>query len=508
VETPVLIVGAGPTGLLLAAELRRRGVECTLIDARGEPQRWDRATIVHPRTVELLASVGIADRLLDAGVHQQGIRIFSAGEQLAEMDLAGSGSRYGFNLDISEEETERILTEHLEAQGGAVSRGHQLVALGQVEDGVVATVEHDGGQEEVRANWVVGCGGLHSPVRELTGIPFEGHEIPQPWAVFDVTLAGWASDLDVNFAFFDQPPVILTPLPGARWRAYLRPSSPDSDLVAEAAAVISRYDAGAELVEVENPRRFSCHTKVADRYRDGRALLAGDAAHVCTPGQGHGMNTGIQDSFNLAWKLAQVVRGEADEALLDSYEAERRPVAQRITASGDAMEETLMIGDDPAARAERDRTLREAFADPDSNLEEVIAEVELDVDYADSPIVTAAPGPDGGNSGDSGALAAGARLPAELQPHLGAEHTILILAREGTRTDDRVQRARLEAAGDGLFEATLRLGLDPELADRLGVERPTVLAVRPDHYIGLRDDGSDPSRLRDYAERIRSGGRP
>ena len=156
---------------------------------------------------------------------------------------------------------------------------------------MLATVEHDGGTEEVRAGWVVGCGGLRSPARELTGIRFEGHDIPDPWAVFDVTLEGWASDLDVNFAFFDQPPVILSPLPDARWRAYLRPSSPDSDLVAEAAAVIGLYDPGAELVDVANPRRFDCHTKVAARYRDGRVLLAGDAAHVCTPGQGHGMNT-------------------------------------------------------------------------------------------------------------------------------------------------------------------------------------------------------------------------
>lgn len=500
-DTPVLIVGAGPTGLVLAAELRRRGVECTLIDARDEPRHWDRATIVHARSLELLATVGLADRFLEAGVHQWGIRLFSAGEQLAEMDLSESGSRYGFNLDVSEEVTEEIVTDHLEAHGGAVRRGHKLVGLEQSEDGVLATVAHEGGTEEISAAWVVGCGGLRSPVRELSGIPFEGHDIPQPWAVFDLTLDGWASELDVNFGYFDQPPVILTPLPGARWRAYLRPSSPDSDLVAEAAAVIGRYDPGAALVEVSNPHRFDCHTKVASRYRQGRALLAGDAAHVCTPGQGHGMNSGIQDSFNLAWKLAHVVKGEAEAALLDSYEAERRPVAQMITASGDEMEEMLAIGDDPAAREARDQALREAFADRESSHAEVVAEVELNVDYAGSPVVI------GDGDGESEALAAGARLPAELQTSATSEHTLLVLARSPFEPAARERQAELEAAGDGFFAATAPLVLEPEAAARLGVAETALLAVRPDHHLGLRDDGLDPARVREYVELVRSGGR-
>jgi 2-polyprenyl-6-methoxyphenol hydroxylase-like FAD-dependent oxidoreductase len=495
VKTEVLVVGAGPTGLLLAAELRRRGVECLLIDAREEPRRWDRATIVHARSLELFATLGIADRFLGAGVHQWGIRIFAGGEQLGELDLSGSGSRYGFNLDLSEEVTEAIITDHLEAHGGSVSRGHELVGLERHEDHVLATVAHDGGSEEIRAEWIVGCGGLRSPVRELIGIPFEGHEIAAPWAVFDLTLAGWSSDLDVNFGFFDDPPVILTPLPGKRWRAYLRPSSPDSDLVAEAAAVIAAYDPGAELVDVENPRRFDCHTRVAARYRDGRILLAGDAAHVCTPGQGHGMNTGIQDSFNLAWKLSHVVKGEADEALLDSYEAERRPVARTIAASGDAMEAMMAIGPGPE-RVARDQSLREAFADPDSSHHEVVAEVELDVDYAGSPIV----------GGESEALGGGARLPAELQEKVGPEHTLVLLTRDASGADTAQVRAELEATGDGFFEATLAVALDPDAADRLGVEGPTILAVRPDHYVGLRHDSPDPAPVRAYVDLVRSGG--
>jgi 2-polyprenyl-6-methoxyphenol hydroxylase-like FAD-dependent oxidoreductase len=497
VETSVLIVGAGPTGLLLAAELRRRSVECTLIDAREEPQQWDRATIVHPRTMEMFASIGLAERFLETGVHQWGIRIFSGGEQLAELDLAGSGARYGFSLDVSEEVTESILTEHLEAHGGEVGRGRKLVALEQDEDGVSATIEHDGGTEAVRAGWVVGCGGLHSPVRELSGIPFEGHDIPDLWAVFDVTLDGWASEHEVNFGFFDDPTTILTPLPGKRWRAYLRPSSSDSDLVAEAAAVIATYDPGAKLVDVENPRRFHCHTKVAARYREGRALLAGDAAHVCTPAQGHGMNTGIQDSFNLAWKLAHVVKGEADAALLDSYEAERRPVAEMITASGDASEEMQAVDPGPE-REERNRKLREAMADPESSHAEVVAEVELNIDYAGSPIVL----------GESEALAAGARLPAELHEHVVPGHTLLVAVDDDESHAEAARRLGFEEFdGDGFFEESVVLRADAPLAAKLGVEGVTVLAIRPDLHVGLRHDGADPARVHEYVELVRRGGR-
>ena len=499
-ETPVLVVGAGPTGLLTAAELRRRGIAATLIDERDEPQPWDRATIVHPRTMELFASLGLADEFLEIGVHQWGIRIFSAGELLGELDLAGSGARYGFNLNVSEEVTERILTAHLEAHGGEVTGRTRLVGLEQDGEGAVATIERDGAREQIRAEWVIGCGGLHSPARELSGIPFEGHDIAEPWAVFDVTLAGWASDLDVNYGFFDELPVILTPLPGERWRAYMRPAAPDSDLVAEAAATIARYDPGAELVGVENPRRFHCHTKVAARYREGRVLLAGDAAHVCSPAQGHGMNSGLGDAFNLAWKLALVCQGRAEAALLDSYEAERRPVALAVTASGDAAEGAEWFADAPA-RAARDQTLRELFADPERSHGEAVAEVELDIDYAGSPIVA--------GDGASEPLAPGARLPSALQEHVGGEHTLVLLAAD---SDSLARGAvlREEVIGGGgpparLFEASVLLGPD-ELPSGLraesGIDGVTMLAVRPDLHIGLRTDSADITAIGRYVDLI------
>ena len=132
--------------------------------------------------------------------------------------------------------------------------------------------------------------------------------------------------------------MILTPLPHRRWRVYVRPTSETSDLVADATATMRRYAPSVEFAAVENPSRFQCHSRVASRFRSGRVLLAGDAAHACSPSEGHGMNTGMQDAFNLGWKLALVCQGADGPGLLDSYEAERRPIALRIAESGDAFE--------------------------------------------------------------------------------------------------------------------------------------------------------------------------
>ncbi|MDQ5831445.1 MAG: FAD-dependent monooxygenase [Actinomycetota bacterium] len=397
----VLVVGAGPTGLLLAAELERRDVPCLLIDALDAPQGWDRATVVHERSLEIFEALGIADRLLSEGVKTRGARFHSDGEILAELSLDLTGSRYGIQIGISEEVTESVLVGCLEAHGGAVTRSTRLVGLTPGEDVVTATLERDGVRREVVAKWVVGCDGGHSVVREAVGIEFPGTDIEGRWAVFDATAEGWNSDYDLVFAHLDQPPVILTPLPERRWRVYLRPTSDTSDLVAEAGQVLGRYAPGVRFAGVENPTRFRCHSRVATRYRSGRVLLAGDAAHACTPAEGHGMNTGLQDAFNLGWKLALVCHGEAGAGLLDTYEAERRPVAERVVSSG-ADAESAHAMTDAGERAARDAEIRRTIADRDIAHHEAAAASELDRSYPRSRAV----------AGDDGSdLAPGLLLP-------------------------------------------------------------------------------------------------
>jgi 2-polyprenyl-6-methoxyphenol hydroxylase-like FAD-dependent oxidoreductase len=520
-DVTVLVVGAGPTGLLLAAELHRRGVECRVIDAHPAPLHWDRATVVHPRSLELFESLGILEPLLAAGVKQRMARLHSAGSVLGEIDLSICGSRYGFNIGVSEEVTESILTEYLHQQGGKVIRSSKLVELVDHEGELVATIQHDDTKERVSVRWVVGCDGYDSSTRKLSGIELIGHDLAEPWAVFDVTLAGWPDSYEANYAYLDEIPVILTALPQQRWRVYLRPNYPESDLVADAASTVKRYFPTIGFDDVANPTRFHCHSKVAKRYRSGRILLAGDAAHVCSPSQGHGMNSGLQDAFNLAWKLALVCQGHCSAALLDSYEAERRPVAETITASGDAVERAQSVTD-PDERRARDETLRAVFADPTSRHHESVAEAELDIDYGSSPIVM----------GDQHeAFAPGQRLPDTIEIYLAsgearmlhelsyrAGHTALIIGGLSVYGDRLAQldRSIQVHRAVSLIEETVVLTarsddrnlcarIAPAASDQLGIGEVILLVVRPDGHIGLLADHDHLEALAAYQALLVSG---
>jgi 2-polyprenyl-6-methoxyphenol hydroxylase-like FAD-dependent oxidoreductase len=176
-ETTVLLVGAGPTGLLLTSELLRRSVECHVIDAHAAPLHWDRATVVHPRSLEIFECLGLLGPLLTAGVRQRVARVYSRGSVLGDIDLSICGSRHGFNIGVSEEVTESILTDYLHRRGGKVIRSASLVDLTDHGDHLLATIQRERVREQVSAQWVVGSDGLHSTSRTLTGIDMIGHDI-------------------------------------------------------------------------------------------------------------------------------------------------------------------------------------------------------------------------------------------------------------------------------------------------------------------------------------------
>jgi 2-polyprenyl-6-methoxyphenol hydroxylase-like FAD-dependent oxidoreductase len=521
--TAVLVVGAGPTGLLLAAELCRRSVPCVLIDARPEAMHWDRATVVHPRSLQIFEAIGVVDKLLDAGCKQRLIKVYSDGTMLGKIDLSISGSAYGFNLGLSEEVTESVLTDYLQRQGGLVSRGSRLAGFRPHADGVIASIDNDGREYELTARWVVGCDGIHSATRVQTGIDFEGHKYVKQWAVFDACVDGWDDTHEGIFAYQDLLPIILTALPHKRWRVYVRPSSVDSDLVAEATSTLRMYKPFASFVDIENATRFNCYTKIAARFRSGAAFLAGDSAHLCSPSEGHGMNTGIQDAFNLAWKLGLVYHGVAKESLLDSYEAERRPIAEAITRSGDLSEDAQTMTD-PTEREKRNQAIRTALSDPEELRSHVMAETELVINYTGSPIIM---------EDANDALSAGFRLPDNLaveypeapsyrylhQLAHRAGHTLMLLACAEANEAELIHlhsAIRDLPVRSPIFESTATFATHAALSDGIGLWAPsaavqlgihgiTLLVIRPDGYIGLRSDRDHLGAIEGYRKLIQTG---
>jgi 2-polyprenyl-6-methoxyphenol hydroxylase-like FAD-dependent oxidoreductase len=251
---PVLIVGAGPTGLVLAIELARRGVPLHLIDRHPEPLGRDRAVAVKTRTLEILQSLGLADKFLQRGNILHGVDLFSGEAKVASVGLGGLDSRFPFMLAIPEDETERMLTEQLEQLGGRVERGVEFVGLEQGERHVRPRLRslHDG-ERTLEASWVVGTDGVHSGVREAIGDEFEGHDYPALWGVADARLAGWRQPGDHATVQIEPPVVIAFPLRDGRWRFTFRPGSKNHDILTTVGGRLAAISPGRRRATSTSP---------------------------------------------------------------------------------------------------------------------------------------------------------------------------------------------------------------------------------------------------------------
>jgi 2-polyprenyl-6-methoxyphenol hydroxylase-like FAD-dependent oxidoreductase len=336
-DCQVLIVGAGPTGLVLAAELLNRGIRTRVIDKGDGVALESRAIGIHARTLEVLDMMGLADRFVERGHVVRYLRFYSVGRCLVSFEFAHCGSRFGFMLDLPQDQTVRLLRDRVAELGGKVEQGTELTGLTTRGGAVTAAVRGSDGQPQaIEAEYVVGCDGAHSRVRGALGLTFHGHPYPQDWLLADVLLDWKDLAEDSAHAFFrpDGLPVIFFPMRGHRWRLTLpfagsRGSGPPT------LAEIQRLadERSPRPVIVSDPTwlaTFRCHRRSASAYRRGRVLLAGDAVHIHTPAGGQGMNTGIIDAHNLGWKLALVAAGRAPDTLLDTYGAERGPVADDV----------------------------------------------------------------------------------------------------------------------------------------------------------------------------------
>jgi 2-polyprenyl-6-methoxyphenol hydroxylase-like FAD-dependent oxidoreductase len=329
----VLIVGAGPVGLTLAASLQAQEVDALLVDKAAEGANTSRAAVIHARTLEALHGIDVSDELVRRGIIVPRFTVRDRDRALMTIDFDGLPTRHPYTLMLPQDITEDVLTRRLDELGGTVHRGYELARLDQDGAGVTATML-DG--ETVRASYVVGADGMHSAVRDQTRIGFAGDSYAQSFVLADVHLDWEFDDTEVMLYLSPAGLVVTAPLPGGRHRIVATvdeaPERPEGHHIQALLDARGPQKHPARVNDVVWSSRFRVHHRLADRYREGRILLAGDAAHVHSPAGGQGMNTGIQDAVALAAPLAAVLRDGAVESFLDDYEAQRRPVAADVVA--------------------------------------------------------------------------------------------------------------------------------------------------------------------------------
>lgn len=507
-HTDVLIVGAGPTGLVLATELARRGVSCRIIEKRVERSTRSKALAVHARTLELLDLLGLADEFVRRGYTSPGFSLRANARRPLRANLHGLDSAFPFVLILPQAETEALLEAHLNNLGVRVERGAELTGFRDCGDAVEARLSRDGEEFSLRARYLVGADGANSLVRGTLGLPFEGSRYV--WEAFlgDVVMDGhvvtggteqYANErgLALVLPFADGSVRIIT-IDRAHQKGLQRRDLSLAELQESACAIME------QPVTLRDPRglsRWGSELKQVPRYRVGRVFLAGDAAHTHSPAGGQGMNTGIQDAFNLGWKLAQVVQRRAPEALLDSYHIERHPVGKRALRSSDLILRSLLVRRKPL-RLVRDTLFKLLVPLP---------RVQRTLSYNLSGVgIRYAPPP------GAGALA-GTRVPdidlrdadfrsVRLYELLRAPNYTLLVYTAPERVSGRdadLTRLLELAAQDGVsayvvlnaglpgqheLEANVLIDYKGELEQKLSARPGEMFLLRPDAYVAFRAD--------------------
>lgn len=517
-HTDVLIVGAGPTGLMLANQLARRGVRGLIIDRHAGPALQTRALGVHARTLEIYAQLGIVDAALELGKRARAVNLWAAGQLGARVPLGDIGhglSPYPFVLILGQDDNERLLGEALRRCGVTVQWQTELVALQPQRHGVSATLEQaDGRRIDLDASWVAGCDGAHSAVRSLNRIAFEGAAYEHVFFVADVQARGPMVADELNIYLWRDGFHLFFPLRGTdHWRvvgivpAALRERA---ELGFEPLIPGLRDQVGSGL-SIASCRWFSTyriHHRRAERFRQGRCFVLGDAAHVHSPVGAQGMNTGLQDAANLGWKLAAVVAGDAGAVLLDSFEAERVPVAQRLLHSTDRAF-SLVASERWAAGLMRTRVLAKlaAFAMRREPVRQLAFRTlsQIGIHYRASPLSQTLPelAPDAPRAGD--------RFPwlrLRLRPDGPIEDLfdalsdlhlhLLLFGQRAPAGAELGALAALAALGGLRLHA---VPADADNAAQLGRARigsPSFYLLRPDGHVGLAGGRLEPGVVARY----------
>jgi len=527
-DMPVLIVGAGPTGVLLAIELARRGVEVRVLDKQPGRSPQSRAIGIHARTLEIFHQLGVVDEFLELGHRVDAVSFHTRTGRRVRARFGLADSPYPFLLTLSQAETQRILEHKLASLGVSIERSREVIAIEQDATGITLLVQHPGEPQErtISAAWVVGCDGAHSIVRRSLGVPFEGDDYSQDWLMAEVSIEP-PLQRD-HFHVFAYTPSVLAafPLPAERWRVFVPQvagrgvAERQAPTIAEIERLVTdRAPIGIRIADPTLLASFRCYRRHTKIMRSGRILVAGDAAHIHSPAGGQGMNTGIHDAFNLGWKLALVAQDKSRSDLLDTYQAERVPIAESVLALTHTLVRTFTMPS-PRKRWLRDRLLPAAVALPGAERRYINRLAQISHHYKDSPLSSPP------RRLRPPRVAPGKRLPdvtglerdgTPLRPLdllSGGGHTVLIMTGRGApRAAAREAAARL-ARWDGIVRTvtinrdTDQPGTaavtDPDLRahHRYGARNGRLVLVRPDGYLARQASLDRPDILESYLERF------
>jgi 2-polyprenyl-6-methoxyphenol hydroxylase-like FAD-dependent oxidoreductase len=478
-DTDVLIVGAGPAGLVLACELARRGVDFRVIEQRSEPLKASRGKGVQPRTLEIFEDLGVLDAFHAVSGAYPPLRMMQGetilGERPFNVQVEPTNDIPYPNMIMAPQwRTDQVLRNRLGELGGQVEYGTALSSLVQDDTGVTAQLDISGGLQSVRCRYLVGADGGRSTVRSGLCLAFPGEAMDQPRLLIgDLGVDGLGRDAWWMWPT-DQGMAGLCPLPHVEsFQVMISLADAEEPQLTEAAvADLFRSRTRRKDLKLHSPTWLSIFTpslRLAEAYRRGRVFIAGDAAHVHPPTGAQGLNTSVQDAYNLGWKLALVLEGEAGESLLATYESERRPIAEAV------LEISSAIAQQGGGAGPRGRQTQ-----------------QLDINYRTSVLSSNRGRPDralvaGDRAPDAAYVDGEGRRRRLFEAFRGPHFTLLVFGDADVRTTTTGARLRVE-----------RLAIDGQPAHTYGINGPAIVLVRPDNYIGLVDESPAPSAAVDY----------